>query len=161
MIINSEVPRLELLEKVGEIAEIVSVSLSNTLTEDGFENLASYPAETIPHTVNGYQKFLSEQLNSADNGKIVAGYIMNMKSLLLQTFGKAILTELQNEFFTRSPTEEVANNDTSATSLWDIAFRAHTGDRPSPAFDALTAYLLLTRMKWLLVRTNANMEDKK
>ncbi|HCJ5819072.1 TPA: hypothetical protein NU463_004731, partial [Escherichia coli] len=55
--IPSDMKREDIIRHINQIGDVFTLSMKAIL-EDAFETIAEYPVEIIPHTINGYQRFL-------------------------------------------------------------------------------------------------------
>lgn len=124
--------------------------------EEVFNSTANFAAELIPHTTNGYQRFLDEQKNADNKASVLAGFLINLTAQLKVTFGTPLLDELQGEIFRngnliQAPTDSMRN----ALSLWILAYSGNGKSEefaPPSDYNALVTYLFLQRARWMLVK---------
>lgn len=151
--------RTEVISHLNQIGEIFTLSMQATLG-DAFPHIAGWPAETIPHTINGYQRFLTE-IRSSSVGNVVAGYVIRFKQLLRIEFGEDVLEALESELVSLHNNEiirnEKGNGDTELT-LWRVAYPSDTTNTPPTTFDLLSTFLLLMQMKNLIIRSSARKQ---
>lgn len=148
--------RAEIIEGVGNITEIYVAAWAEACDDAVVNNVADFPMEIIPHTTNGYQRFLSEQIQGDQKGSATAGFIINLRVHLKLEFGKAVLEKLRGELFTSTPVEAPATSRENSLSLWELAYQKYNDASPGPDFDALVTYLFLQRLKWTTVRAQVS-----
>lgn len=154
--------RTEVISHLNQIGEVFTLSMEATLG-DAFPHIAGWPAETIPHTINGYQRFLTE-IRSSSAGNIVAGYVIRFKQLLLIEFGEAVLESLESELITLHNDEIIRNekgNGGAELTLWRVAYPDDATNAPPTTFDLLSTFLLLMQMKNLIIRSSARKHLEK
>jgi len=132
-------------------------------SEAAFTGTTNFAAELIPHTTNGYQRFLDEQRQSDNKSSVLAGFLINLTAQLKVEFGTALLDELQAEVIKGNLVQAPTDSAREALSLWLLAYSA-TGKpedyAPPSDYNALVTYLFLQRARWMLVQAKV-MEDKK
>ncbi|ENJ7998949.1 hypothetical protein AB2K85_000684 [Escherichia coli] len=154
--------RTEVISHLNQIGEVFTLSMEATLG-DAFPHIAGWPAETIPHTINGYQRFLTE-IRSSSVGNVVAGYVIRFKQLLLIEFGEGVLEALESELITLHNNEIIRNekgNGDAELTLWRVAYPSDTTNTPPTTFDLLSTFLLLMQMKNLIIRSSARKHLEK
>ncbi|MCT7475844.1 hypothetical protein N5V81_12745 [Escherichia coli] len=62
--IPSDMKREDIIRHINQIGDVFTLSMKAIL-EDAFETIAEYPVEIIPHTINGYQRFLGDHQGSS------------------------------------------------------------------------------------------------
>lgn len=148
--------RAEIIEGVGNITEIYVAAWMDACDEAVVDNVADFPMEIIAHTTNGYQRFLSEQIQGDQKGNATAGFIINLRVHLKLEFGKSVLEKLKNELFSATPVEAPDTSRDNSLSLWELAYQKYNDASPRPEFDALVTYLFLQRLKWTTVRAQVS-----
>lgn len=154
--------RTEVISHLNQIGEVFTLSMEATLG-DAFPHIAGWPAETIPHTINGYQRFLTE-IRSSSAGNIVAGYVIRFKQLLLIEFGESVLESLESELITLHNNDIIRNekgNSGAELTLWRVAYPDDATNTPPTTFDLLSTFLLLMQMKNLIIRSSARKHLEK
>lgn len=147
--------RKEFIADMGAIIDQYVAAFRNSLGDDEsvFTAVCNFPAEVIPFTVNGYQRFLSESAQSNNRASALAGFLINLCAQLKYTYGKELMAELQTDIFgSNKPIEAPGQQNQNAFSLWALAYQQSDDNVPPADYNALTAYLFLQRARWLLVR---------
>lgn len=156
-VMRSAMNRDEVIQRLNQIGDVFTLSLKAVTDETAFENTAGFAAEMIPHTVNGYQRFLDDITKSAA-GRIIAGFVIRFKQLLLIEFGEYVISALEKELVTLSDADIIAaekGEGHNETTLWKIAHPDNPDLAPPSEFDLLTSFLLLMQMKNLIIRAGA------
>ncbi|AFQ96717.1 hypothetical protein G173_gp172 [Erwinia phage phiEaH2] len=152
--------RDEVIQRLNQIGDVFTLSLRTVTDDTAFENTAGFAAEMIPHTVNGYQRFLDDITKSAA-GRVIAGFVIRFKQLLLIEFGEYVIASLENELVTLSPNDIIAaekGEGHNETTLWKIAHPDNPDLAPPSEYDLLTSFLLLMQMKNLIIRAGAQQQ---
>ncbi|ELL1623412.1 hypothetical protein ACGLE7_000834 [Escherichia coli] len=158
--IPSDMKREDIIRHINQIGDVFTLSMKAIL-EDAFETIAEYPVEIIPHTINGYQRFL-DTITKGSSGRIIAGFIIRFKCLLQVELGDEVLRRLEHELISMSANDILAAESgqgyKDGMSLWKIAHPDLGDVQPPSEFDVLVTYLLLLQIKNLLIRANAQRE---
>lgn len=149
--------RTEVINRLNQIGEVFTLSMKSVL-EDAFPHIAGWPAETIPHTINGYQRFLTE-IRSTSSGNVIAGFVIRFKQLLLIEFGKDVIDSLERELVSLDDNEIVRNEKgegSNELTLWKLAYPDDITNTPPTTYDLISTFLLLMQMKNLIIRASAS-----
>ena len=103
--IPSDMKREDIIRHINQIGDVFTLSMKAIL-EDAFETIAEYPVEIIPHTINGYQRFL-DTITKGSSGRIIAGFIIRFKCLLQVELGDEVLRQLEHELISMSANDKV------------------------------------------------------
>jgi hypothetical protein len=149
------------IEQLGSIVDSYVAAYKLTIEEEAFAAASNFPAEVIPFTVNGYQRFLNDHQNADRKSSVLAGFLINLTAHLKVTFGRELLTELQTDIFgNNKPIEASTNQNQNALSLWALAYQQADENVPPADFNAMVSYLFLQRTRWLIVQAKVAGEDK-
>lgn len=165
-VMRSAMNRDEIIQRLNQIGDVFTLSLRQVVDETAFEHTAGFAAEMIPHTVNGYQRFLDD-ITKSSAGRVIAGFIIRFKQLLLIEFGDYVIGCLERELVTLQPSDIVAAEKGAGpneTTLWKIAHPDSPDLAPPAEYDLLSSFLLLMQMKNLIIRAGAALqmrEDEK
>ncbi|QXO09708.1 hypothetical protein pEaSNUABM11_00284 [Erwinia phage pEa_SNUABM_11] len=150
--------RKEFMQRLGAIVDANVAAYKGSVDDEAFAATTNFPAEVIPHTVNGYQRFLNDNVKADSRATVLSGFLINLTAHLKIEFGKELLKELQEDIFgANRPTETANNQNTNALSLWALAYQQYDENTPPADFNAMVSYLFLQRSRWLL--TQAKVEE--
>ncbi|QVW55219.1 hypothetical protein pEaSNUABM29_00179 [Erwinia phage pEa_SNUABM_29] len=157
-LLTTQMHREEIVRLINQIGDVFTLALSDHLDETSFKGTAEFPAEIIPHTINGYQRFL-DSITKGTSGAIIAGFIIRFKNLLLIELGDDVLSALEKELITMSDNDVIAAESGKGynppLTLWSVAY-PNLGDvKPPSTYDILTTYLLMMQIKNMVIRAAA------
>lgn len=159
----SNLTREDIIRHINQIGDVFTMALKNNLDDVSFETVAAFSAEIIPHTVNGYQRFL-DTITKGSTARVIAGFIIRFKCLLQVELGDDVLRMLEHELVTMQASDILAaeaGEGKDGTTLWKIAHPDLQDVRPPSEFDVLVTYLLLLQVKNLVIRASATAEIEK
>ncbi|AWN09099.1 hypothetical protein MLDJOKPK_00186 [Salmonella phage SPAsTU] len=156
--LTSEMKREDVIRLINQIGDVFTLALKSNLDETSFATTAEFAAEIIPHTVNGYQRFL-DSITKGSSGRIIAGFIIRFKNLLLIELGDDVLSALEGELVSMSANDilaaEKGEGSNPPLTLWGVAYPDLADVKPPSTYDILSTYLLMMQIKNLIIRAAA------
>lgn len=151
--------REEIVARAAMLADHHILALKNAVDESVFTDLATFPVELIPHTVNGYQRFLTDMGGSAEKRPVIASFILLYKAALRFEMGNEVMGALEKEFIALN-TQQISDKQSreGINSLWAIAYPGAIDIAPPNDYDMLCSYLFVSHLKWLAVRVSSEIE---
>ena len=145
--------RKAFMDDLGAIVDTYVAAYKGSVeSEETFNGATNFAAELIPHTTNGYQRYLDEQRQSDNKVSVLAGFLINLTAHLKCQFGTAVLDELQTEIIKVNLVQGPSDQSRNALSLWMLAYNSGDEYTPPSDYNALVTYLFLQRARWLLVK---------
>lgn len=148
--------REEVILRIGVLADFHIRAMLAGLSLDEFTEVAEFPVELIPCTVNGYQRFLTETTPTIIQK--TAGFILRFKAALIYELGRGVVEAIEKEHVTIGQSElgKLESTDNNNLTLWSVANPTIAELGPKARYDVITTTLFLNHVKWLVIRMESD-----